>query len=199
MNWIPLNRVGDRVGNNQRVSRKKQVGLRGQQKESPKFSTLHWGIQELKANRKEDLIGAKGLIPYSFKSQQRFNPNIFTRSTTLPTNYESIEPNTPGFTNCKLSLIQLEMTGISPKSTFEIIIRWNQEKNTPRAQITKHFGYAVWSLPVRSVTDRTVRGSNLPSFFRPPLTRLEQPGSIPALTHPLGGMEARHKNGVTAE
>ncbi|KAG5454754.1 hypothetical protein CSKR_104360 [Clonorchis sinensis] len=51
----------------------------------------------------------------------------------------------------------------------------------------------------REFTDRKVCGSNPTSTSRPPLSRLGQPGSIPALVLPLGGMAARHREGVTTE
>ncbi|KER21989.1 hypothetical protein T265_09819 [Opisthorchis viverrini] len=46
---------------------------------------------------------------------------------------------------------------------------------------------------------RSVRGSNPTSATRLPLSRLGQPGSIPALVLPPGGMAARHRKGATAE
>ncbi|KER28928.1 LOW QUALITY PROTEIN: hypothetical protein T265_13474, partial [Opisthorchis viverrini] len=51
----------------------------------------------------------------------------------------------------------------------------------------------------REFTDRKVRGSNPTSATRLPLSRLGQPGSIPALVLPSGGMAARHRKGATAE
>ncbi|KER20104.1 LOW QUALITY PROTEIN: hypothetical protein T265_15393 [Opisthorchis viverrini] len=48
-------------------------------------------------------------------------------------------------------------------------------------------------------TDRKVRDSNPTSASRLPLSRLGQPGSIPALVLPSGGMAARHRKGATAE
>ncbi|KAG5443685.1 hypothetical protein CSKR_104597 [Clonorchis sinensis] len=51
----------------------------------------------------------------------------------------------------------------------------------------------------RERTDRKVRGSNPASASRLPLSRLGQPGSIPALVQPSGGMAARHRKGATAE
>ncbi|KAG5443202.1 hypothetical protein CSKR_110549 [Clonorchis sinensis] len=51
----------------------------------------------------------------------------------------------------------------------------------------------------RERTDRKVRGSNPASASRLPLPRLGQPGSIPALVLPSGGMAARHRKGATAE
>ncbi|KAG5451195.1 Phosducin-like protein [Clonorchis sinensis] len=51
----------------------------------------------------------------------------------------------------------------------------------------------------RERTDRKVRGSNTTSASRLPLSRLGQPGSIPALVLPSGGMAARHRKGATAE
>ncbi|KER25540.1 hypothetical protein T265_14189 [Opisthorchis viverrini] len=51
----------------------------------------------------------------------------------------------------------------------------------------------------REFTDRGVRGSNLTSASRLPLSRLGQPGSTPALVLASGGMSARHRKGVTAE
>ncbi|KAG5446562.1 hypothetical protein CSKR_111598 [Clonorchis sinensis] len=48
-------------------------------------------------------------------------------------------------------------------------------------------------------TDRKVRGSNPTSASRLPLSRLRQPGSIPALLLPLGGMAAGHRKGLTDE
>ncbi|KAG5442242.1 hypothetical protein CSKR_100174, partial [Clonorchis sinensis] len=44
-----------------------------------------------------------------------------------------------------------------------------------------------------------VRGSNPTSASRLSLSRLEQPGSIPALVLPSGGMAARHRKGATAD
>ncbi|KAG5446032.1 hypothetical protein CSKR_103895 [Clonorchis sinensis] len=49
------------------------------------------------------------------------------------------------------------------------------------------------------LTDRKVRGSNPTSASRLPLSRLGQPGSIPALVQPSGGMAVRHRKGTTAE
>ncbi|KER30418.1 hypothetical protein T265_03151 [Opisthorchis viverrini] len=44
-----------------------------------------------------------------------------------------------------------------------------------------------------------VCGSNPISASRLPLSRLGQPGSIPALVQPSGGMAVRHRKGATAE
>ncbi|KER28415.1 hypothetical protein T265_13578, partial [Opisthorchis viverrini] len=49
------------------------------------------------------------------------------------------------------------------------------------------------------ITNLKVRGSNPTSATRLPLSRLGQPGSIPALVLPSGGMAARHRKGATAE
>ncbi|KAG5451091.1 hypothetical protein CSKR_106669 [Clonorchis sinensis] len=51
----------------------------------------------------------------------------------------------------------------------------------------------------REFTDRKVRGANPTSASRLPLSKLGQPGSIPALLLPSCGMAARHRKGVTAE
>ncbi|KER23270.1 hypothetical protein T265_14677, partial [Opisthorchis viverrini] len=51
----------------------------------------------------------------------------------------------------------------------------------------------------REFNDRKVCGSNPTSATRLPLSRLGQPGSIPALVLPSGGMAARHRKGATAE
>ncbi|KER31580.1 hypothetical protein T265_02218 [Opisthorchis viverrini] len=51
----------------------------------------------------------------------------------------------------------------------------------------------------REFTDRKVRGSNPTSVSRLFLSRLGQPGSIPALVPPWGGMVARHRKDATAE
>ncbi|KAG5447088.1 hypothetical protein CSKR_108814 [Clonorchis sinensis] len=51
----------------------------------------------------------------------------------------------------------------------------------------------------REFTDRKVRGSNTTSAPGPPLSSPAQPGSIPALELPSGGMAARHRRRVTAE
>ncbi|KER31841.1 hypothetical protein T265_01933 [Opisthorchis viverrini] len=48
-------------------------------------------------------------------------------------------------------------------------------------------------------TDRKVCGSNPTSASQLPLSRLGQPGSIPALVQPSGGMAVRHRKGATAE
>ncbi|KAG5454363.1 hypothetical protein CSKR_113909 [Clonorchis sinensis] len=50
----------------------------------------------------------------------------------------------------------------------------------------------------REFTDRKVRGSNPTSASRLPLSRLGQPGSIPALVLPSGGMAVRHRKSNTA-
>ncbi|KAG5454207.1 hypothetical protein CSKR_111136 [Clonorchis sinensis] len=51
----------------------------------------------------------------------------------------------------------------------------------------------------REFTDRKVRGSNPTSSSRLPLSRLGQPGSIPALVLPLSGTAVRHRKGAIAE
>ncbi|KAG5446483.1 hypothetical protein CSKR_114056 [Clonorchis sinensis] len=51
----------------------------------------------------------------------------------------------------------------------------------------------------REFTDRQVRGSNPTSASRLLLSRLGQPGSIPALVQPSGSMAVRHRKGATAE
>ncbi|KAG5445470.1 hypothetical protein CSKR_103718 [Clonorchis sinensis] len=51
----------------------------------------------------------------------------------------------------------------------------------------------------REFTDRKVRGSNPTSVSRLPLSRLGQPGNIPSLVLPLGGMAVRHRKGATDE
>ncbi|KAG5453011.1 hypothetical protein CSKR_109430 [Clonorchis sinensis] len=53
---------------------------------------------------------------------------------------------------------------------------------------------ARWLWLEREFTDRNVRGSNPTSASRLPLSRLGQPGSIPALVLPSGGMAVRHRN-----
>ncbi|KAG5441528.1 hypothetical protein CSKR_109759 [Clonorchis sinensis] len=63
-----------------------------------------------------------------------------------------------------------------------------------------HFRGARWLKWLeREFTDRKVRGPNLTSASRLPLSGLEQPDNIPALVLPSGGMLARHRKGVTAE
>ncbi|KAG5444602.1 hypothetical protein CSKR_100705 [Clonorchis sinensis] len=47
--------------------------------------------------------------------------------------------------------------------------------------------------------DWKVRGSNPTSASRLPLSRLGQPGSIPALVSPSGGVAVRHRKCATAE
>ncbi|KAG5442537.1 hypothetical protein CSKR_108732 [Clonorchis sinensis] len=51
----------------------------------------------------------------------------------------------------------------------------------------------------REFADRKVRGSNPTSASRLLLSRLGQPGSIPALVLPSSGMATRHRKGATAE
>ncbi|KAG5453519.1 hypothetical protein CSKR_102983 [Clonorchis sinensis] len=51
----------------------------------------------------------------------------------------------------------------------------------------------------REFTDHNVRRSNPTSASRLALSRLGQPGSIPALVIPSGGMASRHRKVVTAE
>ncbi|KER23880.1 hypothetical protein T265_08342 [Opisthorchis viverrini] len=73
----------------------------------------------------------------------------------------------------------------------------------------KHEGWDSASLPkscrVRTTDfpwlerEFTDRGSNPASASRLPLSRIGQPGSIPALVLPSGGMAVRHRKGATAE
>ncbi|KAG5443693.1 hypothetical protein CSKR_104604 [Clonorchis sinensis] len=51
----------------------------------------------------------------------------------------------------------------------------------------------------REFTDREVCGSNPTSASRLPLSRLGQPGIIPALVLPPGSMAVRRRKGATAE
>ncbi|KAG5452982.1 hypothetical protein CSKR_110347 [Clonorchis sinensis] len=51
----------------------------------------------------------------------------------------------------------------------------------------------------REFSDWEVRCSNPTSASRLSLSRFGQPGSIPTLVLPSGGMAARHRKGVTAE
>ncbi|KER20498.1 hypothetical protein T265_10966 [Opisthorchis viverrini] len=51
----------------------------------------------------------------------------------------------------------------------------------------------------REFTDNEVHGSKPTSATRLPLSRLGQPGTIPALVQPSGGTAARHRKGATAE
>ncbi|KAG5443961.1 hypothetical protein CSKR_103782 [Clonorchis sinensis] len=48
-------------------------------------------------------------------------------------------------------------------------------------------------------TDRNDRGSNPTSASQIPLSRFGQPGKIPAIVLPSGGMAARHREGARAE
>ncbi|KAG5448742.1 hypothetical protein CSKR_100132 [Clonorchis sinensis] len=66
----------------------------------------------------------------------------------------------------------------------------------PTSQIT---GREMAQVVVAQFTDRKVHGSNPTSASRRPLSRLGQPGSIPALVLPSGGMTARHRKGATTE
>ncbi|KAG5452465.1 hypothetical protein CSKR_110233 [Clonorchis sinensis] len=68
---------------------------------------------------------------------------------------------------------------------------------TNRGDIKRGARWLKWL--ERELTDRKVRGSNPTSASRLPLSRLGQPGSIPALVLPSGGMAARHRKGATAE
>ncbi|KER21866.1 hypothetical protein T265_09899 [Opisthorchis viverrini] len=59
---------------------------------------------------------------------------------------------------------------------------------------------AQWIAQVRKPSHHgKVRGSNPTWASRLPLSVLGQPGSIPALVLPSGGMAARHRKGATAE
>ncbi|KAG5446686.1 hypothetical protein CSKR_112574 [Clonorchis sinensis] len=63
---------------------------------------------------------------------------------------------------------------------------------------TESFVYDSLALE-RESTDRKIRGSNPTSPSQLLLSRLRQPGNIPALLLPSGGMVARYQKGVTAE
>ncbi|KAG5442583.1 hypothetical protein CSKR_108178 [Clonorchis sinensis] len=58
---------------------------------------------------------------------------------------------------------------------------------------------ARWLWLERECTDRKVRDSNPTAEPRLPLPRLGQPGNIPPLMFPSGGMVVRHRKGATAE
>ncbi|KAG5446073.1 hypothetical protein CSKR_103847 [Clonorchis sinensis] len=62
---------------------------------------------------------------------------------------------------------------------------WHYADSAPYSEIAQRLE--------RERTDRKVRGSNPASAYRLPLSRLGQPGSIPALMLPSGGMAARHR------
>ncbi|KAG5446775.1 Nuclear speckle splicing regulatory protein 1 [Clonorchis sinensis] len=74
-------------------------------------------------------------------------------------------------------------------------------------QLNDFFLLALFAIPgsgivlwlKRKLTNRKVHGSNPTSASRLPLSRLGQPGSIPGLMLPSGGMTARRRKGVTAE
>ncbi|KAG5444612.1 hypothetical protein CSKR_100713 [Clonorchis sinensis] len=75
--------------------------------------------------------------------------------------------------------------------------RIHKYQTEPMGLPTQHFAS---SLMVKvPLTDRKVRGSNPTSASRLLLSRLGQPGSIPALVHPSVGMIARHRKCATAE
>ncbi|KAG5453143.1 hypothetical protein CSKR_106970 [Clonorchis sinensis] len=57
----------------------------------------------------------------------------------------------------------------------------------------------VGSVAEGGFTDRIVCGSKPTSAFRLPLSRLRQPGSIPALVLPSSGVAAKHRKLATAE
>ncbi|KAG5442831.1 hypothetical protein CSKR_110801 [Clonorchis sinensis] len=61
---------------------------------------------------------------------------------------------------------------------------------------TSRAGWTKWL--EREFTDRKVRGSNPTFASRLPVSRLGQPGSLPALVQPSGGMAVRHRKGATA-
>ncbi|KAG5446221.1 hypothetical protein CSKR_112499 [Clonorchis sinensis] len=56
-----------------------------------------------------------------------------------------------------------------------------------------------WMWLEREFTDRKVRSSNLTSASQLPLSRVGQPGSIPALVLHSGSRAARHRKGTTSE
>ncbi|KER33147.1 hypothetical protein T265_00850 [Opisthorchis viverrini] len=49
------------------------------------------------------------------------------------------------------------------------------------------------------ITGRKVRGSNPTAASRLLLSKLEQPGSVPAVMPPIVGVAARQRNGATTE
>ncbi|KAG5449590.1 hypothetical protein CSKR_101578 [Clonorchis sinensis] len=75
--------------------------------------------------------------------------------------------------------------------------RLNDAKSIRFYRLTSGTRWRKWL--ERGFTDWKVRGSNPISASRLPLSRLGQPGSIPALVLPLGGMAARQRKGATAE
>ncbi|KAG5447290.1 hypothetical protein CSKR_106181 [Clonorchis sinensis] len=81
----------------------------------------------------------------------------------------------------------------SPSATSEIRIMFQNSR--------RHFlSWTRWLKWLeREFTDRKVRGSNPTSASRLPLSRFGQPGSIPALMLPSGGMAVRHRKDATAE
>ncbi|TGZ68740.1 hypothetical protein CRM22_004085 [Opisthorchis felineus] len=94
----------------------------------------------------------------------------------------------------------------------EAVEEWKKLSSTEKArppgctycprcvEISREMARARWLKWLeREFTDRKVRGSNATSASRLPLSRLGQPGSIPALVLPSGGRAAMRRKGVTAE
>ncbi|KAG5442809.1 hypothetical protein CSKR_112272 [Clonorchis sinensis] len=122
---------------------------------------------------------------FVFKSYKNLLPGISTVPVGAhsPTEYQrcQINPSQQEFVDvagCKLTrIIFIEMEKGSFKKIGARWLKWLE----------------------REFTDRKVRGSNLTSASRLPLSRHGQPSSVPALVLPSGGMAARHRKGVTAE
>ncbi|KAG5441692.1 hypothetical protein CSKR_103172 [Clonorchis sinensis] len=101
-------------------------------------------------------------------------------STLISVNVANLFVSVMELLTCKDSVFKAQLSSALSVNAYTLRARWPK-----------------WS--EREFTGRKVRGSNPTSASRLPLSRLGQPGSIPALVLPSGGMAARHRKGATAE
>ncbi|KER28603.1 hypothetical protein T265_13553, partial [Opisthorchis viverrini] len=131
------------------------------------------------------------------------SPNMFARPDQRNQTFQDLIPVTEKFSDFAGQILSLNGTlwitklhrnmngylvcvaqnGVLPDdtTTLELSVRWGEMAEVPE------------------FTDRKVRGLSPTSATRLPLSRLRQPGSIPALVLPSGSMAARHREGVAAE
>ncbi|KAG5445184.1 hypothetical protein CSKR_103357 [Clonorchis sinensis] len=146
-----------------------------------------------------------GILP----AHERFRPSWNSSGRRSPRVF-NLNPSCTKFANYTHLHTNLVLTGDSTDNLVHDILRhfnllvYALKTRSPATTCPCFVDYAsimgeIAQRLERERTDRKVHGSNPASASRLPLSRLGQPGSIPALVLPSGGMAARHRKGATAE
>ncbi|KAG5451768.1 hypothetical protein CSKR_109197 [Clonorchis sinensis] len=146
------------------------------------------------STRARILPGYPSLDRGSRKAEAGYSNGTRLSTCLLLTN----EPNVGTTPECSSTLCSTNCTNLAKytsayhqKREIQLGSRYHSKLNAVGARWPKWLE--------REFADRKVCRSNPTSASRLPLSRLEQPDSIPALVQPPGGMAVRHRKGTTAE